>query len=316
MHAFEGKDFLTLKGVERSDLELVFDVARRMEKIILSRTRGDLLRDKILGLMFFQASTRTRISFESAMQRLGGGVVGFADPSMTRAGDYYRESLHDTVRMMENYADVLVIRHPQDGAPAEAAAVSGVPVINAGDGYNEHPTQGLLDLYTIFREKGHLDGLSVALIGDMSIRVTHSLPLGLAQFQSRVYFISPSGQSMPDPWLAEFQRVGLDYAELEKVDDVLDELDVIYLIGVKGTDFHVARVEPGTERPLTSEDYVINREKLAQAKSNVIVLHPLPRTDELPKDVDSMASARYFVQSYYGVAMRMALLALILGRAP
>lgn len=316
MHAFEGQDFVSMIDVQRTDLELIFDVAQEMEKTILKRTRTDLLHDKILGSMFFQASTRTRISFESAMQRLGGGVVGFSDPSMTRAGDYYCESLADTTRMMEHYADVLVIRHPEDLAPARAAGVTGVPVINAGDGYNEHPTQALLDLYTILREKGHLDGLHVALVGDLNIRGMHSLPLGLAQFQSHAYFISPPDQSMPDPWLLEFQRAGLHYKELTTIDDVLTELDVIYLVMTQSADFRVSRVDPTAERARPPEEYVIDPEKLKRAKPDAILLHPLPRMSELPEEVDSMAHARYFVQSYYGVAVRMALLALLLGRAP
>jgi len=267
-------------------------------------------------VMFFQVSTRTRISFESAMQRLGGGVVGFADPKTARAGDYYAESLHDTARMMEHYADVLVIRHPQDGAPAEAAAVTNVPVINAGDGYNEHPTQSLLDAYTILREKGRIDGLRIALVGDMSMRVMHSLPLALARFQSCVYFVSPPDRSMPEPWLQEFRRVGLSYEERTEVDDILDELDVIYLMGTRTPSYAQGRADPEGERLTTPRPYVVDREKLARAKPDVVLLHPLPRTDELPEDVDTMVPARYFVQAYYGVAVRMALLALILGRAP
>jgi aspartate carbamoyltransferase catalytic subunit len=304
-----------MKAFERDDLDLLFDVAQEMERLVLERTRSDLLSDKILGLMFFQASTRTRISFESAMQRLGGGVVGFADPKMTRAGDYYAESVADTARMMANYADVLVVRHPQDGAPADAAAASSAPVINAADGYNEHPTQALLDLYTIRRERGHLDKVSVALIGDMSIRVLHSLPLGLARYQAKAYLISPADQSMPEPWLAEFDRAGLDYEELEKMDDVLPEVDVIYLVMTRSSDFHVSRADADIERPVTLPDYVIDRKKLDRARPDVILLHPLPRTDELPRDVDSHPAARYFEQAKYGVAVRMALLALILGRA-
>jgi aspartate carbamoyltransferase catalytic subunit len=314
MHSFEGNDFLSLKGVDKTDLEFIFDVAKDMEKIILRRTRTNLLADKILGSMFFQASTRTRISFESAMQRLGGGVVGFSDPTMTRAGDYYGESLEDTTRMMEHYADILVIRHPHDGAPAEAANVCGTPVINAGDGYNEHPTQALLDLYTILREKGHLEQLSVAIVGDMNIRGIHSLCYGLSQFQSQVYFVSPKNQSMHPDWITEFKRVGLNYEEHETLDDILKLVDVIYLVMTKGSDFRSAHVDRTEERIETDPAYVIDCKKLANARHDVIVLHPLPRLSELPTDVDSMASARYFVQPYYGVAVRMALLAMIFGR--
>jgi len=316
MHSFTGRDFVTMRGVERPDLELVFDVARQMEQIVRSRTRTDLLRDKLLGLMFFQVSTRTCISFQSAMERLGGGVVGFTDPKTTRAGDYYSESLQDTVRMMENYADVLVMRHPQDGAPAQAAAIAGVPVINAGDGYNEHPTQALLDLYTILRERGQLEGVRVGLVGDMRIRVFHSLALGLARYRAKTCFVSPVEASMPSQWKEEFGRVGLTYMETQSLEDVLSELDVIYLLGTKPPSFSVGRSEAMDVRPSTSPEYVVNCEKLARASPDLLLLHPLPRTDELPTEVDEHASQRYFVQAHYGVAVRMALLALIMGRAP
>jgi aspartate carbamoyltransferase catalytic subunit len=316
MHSFEGKDFISLKGVPRADIELIFEVASQMEAILNARKRTALLHDKLLGLMFFQVSTRTRTSFESAMQRLGGGVVGFVDPKTTRAGDYYAESLEDTVRMMENYADVLVIRHHQDGAPAAAASVTDVPVINAGDGYNEHPTQALLDLYTMHREKGYLEGLKVGLVGDLNLRGTHSLPLGLARFQAKAYFVAPQDARMPKPWLDEFDQLGLDYEQVDSIEEVLPDLDVIYLVGTNPPSYHVAREDARADRPETDSAYRVDREKLARAKSNVIIMHPLPRKDEIPTEVDSHAAARYFVQATYGVAIRMALLALLLGKAP
>lgn len=316
MYNFAGKDLLSLKNIERPDMELIFEVAREMEKIIRKRTRVDLLHDKILGLMFFQVSTRTRISFESAMVRLGGGVVGFADPKVTRAGDYYAESLHDTVRMMEHYSDIFVIRHPDDGAPAEAAGYTDVPVINAGDGYNEHPTQALLDMYTILRERGSLDNLCVGMMGDMNIRAMHTLPLALARYQAKVYFISPPEVSMSDQWLAEFQRIGLNYEEIENINDVLGELDVIYPVATTSPSYHVGHADADPNRKASPPQFIVNREKVSRGKSDLIVLHSLPRKDELSTDVDSLPSARYFIQAHYGVAVRMALLALILGKAP
>ena len=316
MHAFSGKDLVTLKGVERTDYELVFQVANEMDKITKARTLTDLLHDQVLGLMFFQVSTRTRISFESAMQRLGGRVVGFVDPKTTRAGDYYAESLHDTIRMMENYADVLVIRYPQDGGPTEAAGYTDVPVINAGDGYNEHPTQSMLDLYTINREKGCIEGLNVGFIGDMNIRGTHSLPLGLAQFNAKAYFVSPENAKMPEKWLKEYDRIGLKYEEASSIEDVLKDIDVFYMAGTNPPSFHAGRQEAIADRPQTDPAYVIDPEKLSRAKPDAIVLSPLPRKDEIPTSVDPYGAARYFVQAYNAVPVRMALLALILGRAP
>ncbi len=316
MFSFSGKDFLTLKGLERPDFELVFDVAREMEKIVRARTCLDLLRGKLLGLMFYQVSTRTRTSFESAMQRLGGGILGFADPKVTRAGDYYAESLQDTVRMMESYADVLVMRHPLEFAPAQAAALTDVPVINAGDGYNEHPTQSMLDLYTILRERGQIQGVKVAIIGDLNIRSTHGLPLGLAQYQAKVYFVSPADCKMPKKWIEEYDRVGLIFEEVDSINNILPALDVIYLVGTNAPSFNIERQDATKDQPITQDAYLINKTKLARAKSDVIILHPLPRKDEVPTEVDTLNSARYYVQAYYGVAVRMALLALLLGKEP
>jgi aspartate carbamoyltransferase catalytic subunit len=314
MNCFEGKDLVTVRGLERSDLDLLFTNARKMEAIAKGGTRSSLLNDKMLGLMFFQVSTRTRMSFESAMKRLGGATVGFADPKTTRAGDYYAESLNDMVHMMENYADVLVIRHPQDGAAAEAARIADRPVINAGDGYNEHPTQALLDLYTILREMGRLDDLKVGMVGDLNIRVHHSLALGLALYNTKAYFISPPDVTMPATWLEEFQQVGLDFEETSSLEEVIEDLDVIYLLPVRSPSYSVGRAEAETKRIPLPQEFVLDEGKLGKVKPDAIVLHPLPRTEELPPENDGHPSARYFEQAYYGVPVRMALLAMILGR--
>lgn len=313
---FVGKDFITLKGIKRTDLEIIFDVARKMEPILEKHTRTDLLHDKVLGVAFFQVSTRTRMSFESAMARLGGGVIGFSDPKTTRAGDYYAETLQDVMRMMDGYADAIVIRHPQSGAPAEAATVAEVPVINAGDGYNEHPTQAVQDIFTVLKAKGSVDGLKVAMVGDQNMRVMHSLPLALAQFKTHVYFVSPPDQAMPQTWLDEFNKVGLSYEQRVDLEGILKELDVIYLMGTKTPSYAEGRTEVKTDRPQTPQPYVIDREKLNRAKKGIIVMHPLPRVDELPTDVDTMEASFYFKQAHYGVAVRMAILALIFGKLP
>jgi aspartate carbamoyltransferase catalytic subunit len=311
---FAGKDFITLKGIKRSDLELIFEMALEMEKIVKQRTRTELLHDKLLGVAFFQVSTRTRMSFESAMMRLGGGIVGFADPKTTRSGDYYAESIQDVMHMMDGYADAIVIRHPQSGAPAEAAIAAEVPVINAGDGYNEHPTQAVQDVYTMLKAKGSIDGLKIALVGDQSMRVMHSLPLALAQFNAQVYFVSPKDQSMPQDWLDEFNKVGLNFEQRVDLEDILNELDVIYLMGTKTPSYAEGRTDVKIDRPHTPQPYIIDREKINRAKKGLIVMHPLPRVDELPTNVDSMDAAYYFKQANNGVAVRMAILALVFGR--
>jgi aspartate carbamoyltransferase catalytic subunit len=314
MNWFEAKDLVSLKGIGRADLEQLFGLARQMEEVVRQRSRVDLLKDKVLGLAFFQVSTRTKISFESAMVRLGGAVVGFADPKTTRVGDYYAESLGDVMRMMESYSDVIVIRHPEDFAPAQAAQLVEVPVVNAGDGYNEHPTQSLLDVYTILREKGAVDGLRIALVGDMNMRVMHGLPLALAQYDTRVYLVSPADRSMPEPWLREFRQVGLQFAELESLEGILPELDVVYLMGTLTPSYAQGRTDAQAEKARTPPAYVIDPAKLARARPDLIVLHPLPRADELPQEVDGLPAARYFAQAHHGVAVRMALLSLVLGR--
>jgi aspartate carbamoyltransferase catalytic subunit len=315
MSFFTKGDLVTLKGVQRADLELLFEQAEKMEPIVLNRGRIDLLADKVLGLAFFQVSTRTRISFESAMVRLGGAVVGFADPKTTRAGDYYAESLSDVMRMMEGYSDMIVVRHPQDGAPAEAAMAVEVPVINAGDGYNEHPTQSLLDVYTIRRERGPLDGLRIALVGDMNMRVMHALPIALANYDCHVDFVAPADRAMPAGWLKLYRELGLGYSERETLDGILEQVDVIYLMGTLTPSYAEGRTSTKRERPSTPQAYVIDTSKLMRMKPEAIVLHPLPRTDELPVEVDGSPHARYFEQAHHGVALRMALLALIQGRS-
>jgi aspartate carbamoyltransferase catalytic subunit len=316
MKSFVGSDVLSLKEFERDDLEQIFEIARDMETIVRARTITDLLSNKILATAFFQASTRTRLSFESAMLRLGGKVLGFADPKMTRAGDFFQESLEDTARMIESYADVVVIRHPKEGAPEDVASAIGIPVINGGDGYNEHPTQGLLDTYTIIREKGKIDGLKITLIGDMTIRVMHSLPLALARYDTCLYFVSTNEEGIPSQWKGEFTRVGLRYEEHNDLDIVMADTDVFYYIPLSLPSFHSSREEAPEEGFSSHSDLTLTRERLEKAKSDAIVLHPLPRTNELPPDIDPVFAARYFIQAFYGVPVRMALLALILGFKP
>ncbi len=316
MNNYAGNDFVTVEGLNRDDLEQLFDLAQKMDKIVKDRTTVDFLQGSILGLMFFQVSTRTRISFESAMRRLGGSVVGFVDPKTTRIGDYYAESMHDVVRMMENYADVLVIRHPENRAPEMAGTITEVPIINAGDGDNEHPTQALLDLYTIHREKGTIDDLKIGFVGDMNLRVFHSLPMALSQYNAKAYFISPPEVAMPSMWIEEFRHAELDFEEISSLDDIIDNLDVIYMEGVKTPSYHIGRTDSVGIRPDMPPEWILDSKKLKRLKSDAIVLHPLPRTEELPLEVDANESARYFAQAGYAVPVRMALLSLILDRIP
>ena len=314
MRSFAGRDILSLKGFERAEFDHVFEVADELEPIARERRNVDLLADKTLVTAFYQPSTRTRLAHEAAMHRLGGHVTGFADAKMTRAGDFYQESIKDTVHMLEYYGDVLVMRHFQQGAPHEAAKWASIPVINAGDGWGEHPTQVLTDLYTVQREVGTVDGLTFVCIGDMRMRTMHSLAYALTQFDARMIAIAPEEMSLTDEFKAEIAEQNLVIEEAEHIRDVIGEADVIYMEPVVQADYTKGRDERGGEVGTTPDNYRVTRELLAEsAKSSAIVLHSLPRMDELPPDVDATRHARYWQEAYYGVVMRMALLSLFLG---
>jgi aspartate carbamoyltransferase catalytic subunit len=313
MRSFAGRDILSLKDFERAEFMRVFEVAEELAPIARSRRNADLLALKTLVAAFYQPSTRTRLAHEAAMHRLGGHVVGFADPKMTRAGDFYQESIKDTVHMLEYYGDVIVMRHFQQGAPAEAARWASVPVINAGDGWGEHPTQVLTDLYTVLNERGTIDGLTFLCIGDMRMRTMHSLGYALTQFDAEAIFVAPPDMSLTDEFKAELAEKGLQFREAEHVKDVIGEADVIYMEPVVQADYAKSREEGGGARPTTPDNYRVTRELLTKARSDSIILHSLPRMDELPPDVDATRHARYWEEAFNGVVMRMALLALVLG---
>ena len=314
MRSFLGKDILSLKDFERAKFFRIFEAAAELEPIARDRRNTDLLAHKTLVTAFYQPSTRTRLAHEAAMHRLGGHVTGFSDAKMTRAGDWYQESIKDTVKMLEYYGDVIVMRHFQQGAPAEAAKWASVPVINAGDGWGEHPTQVLTDLYTVLNEMGTIDGLNFLCIGDMRMRTMHSLSYALTQFDTKVFYVSPPEMSLTDDFKKELDAKNLQYEEAKHVADVIDLADVIYMEPVVQPDYTKARQEASKEKGLTPANYKITRKLLAEkGKSDSIILHSLPRMDELPSDVDGTRHARYWEEAFNGVVMRMALLALILG---
>ena len=314
MRSFAGRDILSLKEFERAEFQHVFEIADRLEPIARERRNTDLLAHKTLVTAFYQPSTRTRLAHEAAMHRLGGHVTGFADAKMTRAGDFYQESIKDTVHMLEYYGDALVMRHFQQGAPAEAARWASIPVINAGDGWGEHPTQVLTDLYTIQREVGTVDGLTFLCMGDMRMRTMHSLGYALTQFDARAIFVGPPEMSLTDEFKAELVAKNLVFSEADHVADVIGEADVIYMEPVVQADYTAGRDERDEDAGLTPENYQVTRELLAdKARSDAIILHSLPRMDELLPDVDATRHARYWQEAYYGVVMRMALLALVMG---
>lgn len=314
MRSFAGRDILSLKDFERCEFFHVFEVAQKMEPIARSRRNVDMLKEKTLVTAFYQPSTRTRLAHEAAMHRLGGHVLGFADVKTTRAGDFYQESIKDTVRMLEFYGDVIVMRHFQQGAPHEAARWASIPVINAGDGWGEHPTQILTDLYTVLREKGRIDGLKWLAVGDMRMRTMHSLAYALTQFDCPITFVSPPEMSLTEEFKAELRQYSLNFREAEHVEQAIGDADVILVEPVVQPDYTKPRDERSGDVGLTPANYKITRELLERkAKPDAILLHSLPRMDEIPTDVDITRWSRYWQEAFYGVVVRMALLALVLG---
>ena len=314
MRSFAGRDILSLKDFERQEFFRVFEIAERLEPFARNRKNTDLLREKTLVTAFYQPSTRTRLAHEAAMIRLGGQVTGFADAKMTRAGDFYQESIKDTVKMLEFYGDVIVMRHFQQGAPHEAAKWASVPVINGGDGWGEHPTQILTDLYTVLREKGTIDGLKWLAVGDMRMRTMHSLAYGLTQFDCPITFVSPPELSLTDDFKAELKNFSLNFKEVDHVEEAISEADVILVEPVVQPDYTKSRDEREGEVDFTPANYKITRELLTKkAKPDAILLHSLPRMYEIPADVDITRWSRYWQEAFNGVVMRMALLALVLG---
>jgi aspartate carbamoyltransferase catalytic subunit len=314
MRSFLGRDILSLKDFRRDEFLRVFEVADELKPFARDRRNGDLLKHKTLLTAFYQPSTRTRLATEAAMHRLGGHVLGFADAKMTRAGDFYQESIKDTFHMLEYYGDVIAIRHHQQGAPAEAARWTSVPIINCGDGWGEHPTQVLTDLYTIRTELGTLDGLRYLLVGDMRMRTMHSILYALAQFDAEALVVGPPDMSLLPEFKAELDELSVAYREATDVREVIGEADVVYMEPVVQADYTQSRVERGGEVGRTPETYRVTRELLrTKARSSAIVLHSLPRMDELPPDVDDTRHQRYWVEAANGVVVRMALLALVLG---
>ncbi len=314
MRSFAGRDILSLKEFERNEFFRVFEAAEKLEPIARNRRNTDILKEKTLVTAFYQPSTRTRLAHEAAMIRLGGQVTGFSDAKNTRAGDFYQESIKDTIKMLEFYGDVVVMRHFQQGAPHEAAKWASIPIINGGDGWGEHPTQILTDLYTVLREKGRIDGLKWVAIGDMRMRTMHSLGYAMSQFDCPITFIGPEDMSLTDDFKAELSQYSVNWSEAEHVEQVIGDADVILVEPVVQPDYTKSRDERSGDVGMTPSNYKITRELLeTKAKSDAILLHSLPRMDEIPPDVDITRWSRYWQEAFNGVVMRMALLALVLG---
>ena len=302
---FAGRDIISIKDFNREEIDYILKVASKMEPI--AKTGSEMLKGKILATLFFEPSTRTRLSFESAMHRLGGSTIGFAEAEI--ASVKKGENLADTVRTVENYADVIALRHPLEGAARLAAEFAEVPIINAGSGAEEHPTQALLDLYTIMKEKNRIDGLNIALMGDLRYgRTVHSLAYALSMYDVKLYLISPDILRMRKEVLKTLKEKKVEVVERSRIEDVIGELDVLYV-----TRIQKERFPDPAEYAKVRGSYRIDLETLKDAKEDLVILHPLPRVDEIAPEVDSTSHARYFRQVWNGIIVRMALLALILG---
>jgi aspartate carbamoyltransferase len=306
---FYGKDILSVRQFSRDDLEYIFGVAHEMREMVERIGTFDLLKGKILANLFYEPSTRTSSSFTAAMERLGGSVISINEVRYSSVSK--GESLPDTVRTLECYADVLVLRHPEVGASALAAQYARKPIINAGDGVGEHPTQALLDLFTIQSELGMVDGLTVTMLGDLKYgRTVHSLARLLSLYSVRINYISPSIVRIPEEILIELREKGIPQIESAHLEDVLGETDVLYV-----TRIQKERFEDLEDYERIKGAYVITPATLESAKERMIVMHPLPRVGEISMEVDSDPRAAYFRQMEYGLYVRMALLAMVLGKA-
>ena len=303
-----GKDILSVKQFSRSDLEYIFDVAHEMHMMVDRVGTFDLLKGKILANLFYEPSTRTSSSFTSAMERLGGSVIPINEVRYSSVAK--GESLPDTVRTLECYADVIVLRHPETGSAALAAQYASKPVINAGDGIGEHPTQALLDAFTIHEEMGKMDGLAVSMLGDLKYgRTVHSLARLLSLYNAHLNYVSPEILKMPAEIIAELPRT-MAQKEYRNLEDILPTTDVLYVTRVQKE-----RFASEEEYESVRGSYVITPELMKLAKQNMIVMHPLPRVGEISMDFDSDPRAAYFRQMEYGLYVRMALLAMVLGKA-
>ncbi|NPA74794.1 MAG: aspartate carbamoyltransferase [Euryarchaeota archaeon] len=300
----KGKDIVSISDLSEREMQRIFSVARDMIPIAEGKEKSELLRGSILATLFFEPSTRTRLSFESAMHRLGGSVIGFSNPASTSLSK--GETLADTIRTVNSYSDVIVVRHPLEGAARLAAEFAENPVINAGDGAGQHPTQTLLDIFTMLQEFGHVDGLKISLIGDLRYgRTVHSLAVALSYLGADVHLISPRTLKMPKHVIREMHHEPEIH---ERIDDVLRDSDVFYV-----TRIQKERFPDPAEYAKVANSYTITRKMTEEMKKEAIIMHPLPRVTEIEPEVDYTPRARYFKQAFYGVPVRMAILALVLG---
>ncbi|MBI5390991.1 aspartate carbamoyltransferase [Candidatus Woesearchaeota archaeon] len=305
MH-FKDRDLISINDLSKEEILFLLDQAKKVEAFSHAKRFG-LLQGKIMASLFFEPSTRTRLSFSSSMEGLGGRVIGFDDEKTTSVKK--GESLFDTIKMVEQYADVIVMRHPRDGAARLAAEASSKPIINAGDGANQHPTQTLLDLFSILKTQGKLEGLNIAMVGDLKYgRTVHSLAMALSHFDCNLFFVAPPMLRMPKQYLDELRRKGMTVSEHEKMEDVLGKVDVLYM-----TRIQQERFPDPADYEKVKHVYRLTRKGLTNVKPNLKIMHPLPRINEISTLVDETPYAYYFQQAGNGIPVRQALILQIMG---
>lgn len=297
------KSLVGINDLSKEEIYKILDLAAEFE----ANPNEKVLQDKVVATLFFEPSTRTRLSFESAINRLGGRVIGFSEAANSSVAK--GESLKDTILTVANYSDLIVMRHPIEGSARYASEVSHVPIINAGDGANQHPTQTLLDLYSIRKTQGTLEGLNIFLVGDLKYgRTVHSLLMAMSQFGASFTFVSPNELRMPVEYKMYLDSMGLKYTEQLDLTENLDKADIIYMTRVQRE-----RFSDPLEYEKVKNVYVLRNYMLKDSKENMRVLHPLPRVNEIHTDVDSNPKAYYFTQALNGVYTRMAIMANVLG---
>ena len=304
---FQGRDIISIKDFSKNEINFILKNAEKMVKYAKGSNYIDILNGKILSSLFFEPSTRTRLSFESSMNRLGGRVIGFADPTAT--SQKKGESLADTIRMADSYSDVIVIRHPQEGAARLAAEFADSPVLNAGDGAGRHPTQCLLDLFTIKSEKQKIEGKNIVLLGDLKYgRTVHSLAYALSLYGANLTFVSPDSLKMPTEVLNECRELGIQPKNTSNLEKSIKNADVLYVTRIQKERFPDAE-----EYNQVVGAYKVDANLLKNAKKDLVIMHPLPRVTEIDPEIDKTTHALYFKQAFNGVPVRMALLSLVLG---
>lgn len=305
--SLKNRDVISVKDFSKKEITEILSYSKKMLAYAKGEKHTDILKGKIVSTLFFEPSTRTRLSFESAAHRLGAQVIGFADPTGT--SQKKGESLADSIRMADAYSDAIVVRHPKEGAARLSAEFSESPVLNAGDGAGQHPTQCLLDLFTILTEKKKIEGNKVVLVGDLKYgRTVHSLAYALALFGAELTFVSPQSLKMPKEVIAECNSFGVEPSSTINLDNAIKEADVLYVTRIQKERFPDAE-----EYNKVIGSYTIDTDLLKNTKEDLIIMHPLPRVTEIDPSVDKTNHALYFKQAFNGVPVRMALLSLILG---